>query len=344
MFIPPPFHERRPELVAPVRVDPRGTVGPTRGQSRGPRWRTTSHGLVVPSRVQVTAQQRIVEAAALLREGEAVTGWAALQWLGCPWFDGTLGGVAQRDVTVVARRHLSRQRGIAVSQEFLHPDEVVVVDGVPVTAAVRSVVFEMRYAALLGDAVVALDMGCYSDLVSIAEVGAYVAALGPVTGIQQARDALVEADENSWSPQETRMRGAWTKRAGLPRPWCNIPVFTADGRHVGTPDLISPELGVLGLYNGAVHLSLAGVSADLDKETAYRDIGLEPVTMLATDWHDLGRFTSRLRSAVDRANRGGAGSWTVAAPSWWTPTHAVDLRRSLTEVEKARFLRYRRSA
>ena len=189
----------------------RGGGGPTRGQSRGPRWRTTSHGLVVPSRVEVTAQQRIVEAAALLREDEAVTGWAALHWLGCPWFDGTLGGVAQRDVTVVARRHLSRQRGIAVSQEFLHPDEVVVVDGVPVTAAVRSVVFEMRYAARLGDAVVALDMGCYSDLVSVAEVGAYVAALGPVTGIQQARDALVEADENSWSPQETRMRGAWTR-------------------------------------------------------------------------------------------------------------------------------------
>ena len=179
----------------------------------------------MPSRVEVTAQQRIVEAAALLREGEAVTGWAALQWLGCPWFDGTLGGVAQRDVTVVARRHLSRQRGIAVSQEFLHPDEIAVVDGVPVTAAVRSVVFEMRYAARLGDAVVALDMGCYSDLVSVAEVGAYVAALGPVTGIQQARDALVEADENSWSPQETRMRGAWTRDLGVLR--------ASAGRHAG---------------------------------------------------------------------------------------------------------------
>ena len=56
-----------------------------------------------------------------------------------------------------------------MSQEFLDPCEIVMVDDLAVTPAVRSVVFEMRRAASLGDAVVALDMACYSDLVSIAE-------------------------------------------------------------------------------------------------------------------------------------------------------------------------------
>ena len=39
--------------------------------------------------------------------------------------------------------------------------------------------FEMRYAEGLGAAVEAIDMACYSDLVSLAEVAAYVQQLGP---------------------------------------------------------------------------------------------------------------------------------------------------------------------
>ena len=215
MYVPPPFHPRRPGLVAPVRIDPSGQTGPTRGHARGRKWRTTTRGLVVPSAVVVTSQQRTLEASAVLKEDEAVTGWAALDWLGARWFDGTCDGFELRDVPLVARRHLQAQRGFSVSQEFLDPTEIVTVDDLPVTPAVRSVVFEMRRADSLGDAVVALDMACYSDLVSIAEVAAYVAQLGAVTGIQRARDALVEADENSWSPRETQMRGVWTRRAGL---------------------------------------------------------------------------------------------------------------------------------
>jgi hypothetical protein len=145
-------------------------------------------------------------------------------------------------------------------------------------------------------------MACYSDLVSLAEVRSYLEELGPVTGIQQARDAVAEGEENSWSPQETRMRGVWTRRAGLPRPRCNAPVFTLDGRHVGTPDLIAAELGLVGLYNGRVHLTLVGAATDIKQEEAYRDLGLETVTMVASDWNDLDDFEARLRAAARRAS------------------------------------------
>lgn len=297
---------------------------------------------MVPSGVPVTSHQRILEASAVLGEDEAVTGWAALDWQHARWFDGTLGGVEPRDVPLVARRHLSTQAGFCVSQEFLHPDEIVWVDGVPLTTPVRSVAFEMRRAAGLGEAVVALDMACYSDLVSIAEVAAYVAELGPVTGIQQARDAVAEADENSWSPRESQMRGVWTRRAGLPKPRCNAPVFTLDGQHVGTPDMVDPGLGLLGLYNGRDHLTLVGASADRDKEAAYRDLGLEPVTMLATDWTDLDGFTERLHQAARRARaRVGVRGWTLRPPPWWTPTSTVERRRALSADQKQRYLRYR---
>jgi hypothetical protein len=342
MYVPPPFHPGRPGLVAPVRVDPSGQGGPTRGQARGRTWRTTTRGLVVPSGVVVTSQQRTLEASAVLKEDEAVTGWAALDWQGARWFDGTCAGSELRDVPLVARRHLLQQPGFSVSQEFLDPCEIVTVDDLPVTPAVRSVVFEMRRAANLGDAVVVLDMACYSDLVSIAEVAAYVSQLGAVTGIQQARDALVEADENSWSPRETQMRGVWTRRAGLARPRCNAPVFTTDGRHVATPDLVDPHLGLIGLYNGRDHLTLVGASKDRDQEATYRDLGLESVTMLATDWGDLDGFTERLQQAARRArDRHGVRRWTLTPPPSWVSTSTVERRRALTAEQRRRFLRYR---
>lgn len=345
VFEPKPFHPRRPGLVAPVRVDPHGGVGPTRGQARGPRWRRTTRGLMVPADVPTSPDQRTVEAAAVLRPGEAVTGWAALHWQGGSWFDGTTALGAPRPVTLVARRHLLAQPGFEVSQEFLAPRDVVLVDGLPITPALRSVVFELRYAAGLGEAVVALDMACFSDLVSLEEVAAYLPTLGPVTGIQQARDALAQADENAWSPAEVRMRGLWTHRAGLARPRCNAPVFTLDGRHVGTPDLIDPSLGLLGEYNGSLHLAGRRMATDLRREAEFRDVGLEPVTMVAADWADLSHFTRRLHQARERAlARTVPRRWTLEPPAWWTPTQTVGQRRALDPGQRARLLRHRQAA
>ena len=281
----------------------------------------------------------------MLRGDEAVTGWAGLAWQGARWFEGTYDGVVERDVQVVAQRHLLAQPGWRVSQELLPPWEVEVVDGVPVTTAVRSVVFEMRYAASLGDAVVALDMACYDDLVSLEEVRAYVETLGPVTGVQRARDALALGDENSWSPQETRMRGLWTMRAGLPPPLCNPPVFTLDGRHLGTPDLLAPGIGLLGQYHGGDHLTLTGAAADYRKEDAYREVGLEPVVMLAADWKQPEAFAARLRAAAARAaTRGGPPGWTLETPAGWTRTDTVARRRALDPRARDQLLRYRRTA
>ena len=299
---------------------------------------------MVPANIERTAAQRIVEASAVLGDGEAVTGWAALHWARAAWFNGTLDGVEPRDVPVLARRHLVGQPGYAVSQEYLSPADIAVVDGLPITQALRSVTFEMRYAKDLGDAVVALDMACYSDVVSLAEMAAYVAGLGPITGIQQARDAVALGEENSWSPQETRMRGVWTQRAALPRPRCNVPVFTVQGRHVGTPDLFGGT-GLVGQYNGSAHLSLAGAAIDIKTEAAYRDLGLETVTMVASDWADLDGFVARLRSAARRAlAHTGPRRWTLDPPAWWTSTATVAQRRALGEAERQRYLRYRRAA
>lgn len=344
MYEPPPFHPDRPSLVAPVRVDPTGRTGPTRAQARGPRWRTASRGLYVPSTVPGEPQQRSVEAAALLRPGEGVTGWAGLDWCGARWFGGTRADGSLRPVPVVTGREVRAPKDVLVSQEHLRHRELMTVDGLTVTVPIRSVSFETRYADDWWSAVVALDMACYSDLVSVEEMAVYAAVIGPWTGIGQLRKAVAHADENAWSPGEARMRLVWTEHAGAPRPQCNMPVFDLAGRHVGTPDLFDPVAGVAGEYEGAVHLAGAQRAHDVEREDAFRRVGIEVVTMLAAQQGDgADAFTARLRAAYARAGSR-PRRWSVTRPPGWVPTHTVELRRQLSSYDRDRLLRYRRAS
>ncbi len=349
VFAPPPFHPARPGLVAPVRVDPTGVDGPTRKQARGRQWRTTTRGLVVPASVDGTnAEQRVVEAAELLQVGEAVTGWAALAWQEARWFTGTgADDSVLLPVPLVTARHVLAQPGITISQEFLGPGERQFVDGVVITAPLRSVCFEARSAASLTGAVVAVDMAAYSDLVSIDELAAYVAAQMAPTGIGRAREALALADENSWSPQEVLMRRVWELPGERPRPLCNVPVFDRSGRHVGTPDLLDPVAGVVGEYDSALHLVGAQRTKDVRREGEFRRLGLEYVTMLGSDRLDgFTSFLSRLETAYGRAAYGAERSrpWTITTPPWWIDTTSVAARRNLPPHLRERLLRHRRAA
>ena len=131
-----------PELAWSVRV---GAGGPTRGQARGRAWRRTSHGLYVPAAAAETVEQRIVEAAAVLPAYGAVTGWAALRWLGGRWFDGA--DAAGRPPVTLALMDSSvrAQPGVAISEERLDPTEIQPYAGIRVTLATYALLFEIRH-------------------------------------------------------------------------------------------------------------------------------------------------------------------------------------------------------
>jgi hypothetical protein len=348
-FRPPPFHPDRPHLVAPVRVDPSGERGPTRSQARGSGWRATSHGYFVPSSVDGRrVDQRVVEAAAVLTPGNgAVTGWAALGWLGARWFDGlTVGGSLPVDLAVW--RKIRAQPGIAVCEEGINPAEVIVVDGLPITTPVRSVCFAMRYAATIRDAVRALDMAAYDDLVSIEEMRTYAGTrprtgLSSWTGIPRCRRATELGDENCWSPQEVTMGMIWVLDAGLGKPRFNVPIFDRCGRHICTPDLLDEEAGVVGEYNGELHLEGQQRARDVRREETYRQLGLEYFTMLAGDSADRVGMAGRMLAARSRAKwlPPHERLWTSQPPAWWTSTETVKQRRALSASQRERYLRYR---
>jgi hypothetical protein len=335
-------------VVLPVRVDPRGQAGPTKNQARGPRWRRSSHAYYVPSHVDATTvDQRAVEAAAALQEDwGGVTGWAGLGWLRGRWFDGSpWGGGPVRPVTLAVggNRWTRQQQYFATSEERLAPGDLIVVDGLRVTTAVRSVCFEMRYAKDKRDAAITLSMACYDDLVSIDEASAYAATLRGWTGIPQCREAIPLATENAWSPLEVVMDHTWWLDACLPRALANVPIFDREGKFLGTPDLVDPVAGVVGQYNGALHLAGAQHARDVDKEDLYRAHGLECVTMLAGDARDPSRFIVRLLAAYDRAadKPPDRRLWTLHQPDWWHDTTSVAARRSLSPYLRAKLLRHR---
>ena len=292
--------------------------------------------------------QRTVEAAELLYAGEAVTGWAALAWERARWFTGTTGdGSVLRPVPLVTARHVLRQPGVVISQEFLGPEERRFVDGLVITSSLRSVCYEARHADTLLGAVVAVDMAAYSDLVTIDELAAYVAAQMAPKGIALAREAVALGDENCWSPREVLMRLVWTRQGEHPRPLCNVPVFDRWGRHVGTPDLLDPVAGIAGEYDSDLHLVGEQRAKDVRREGEFRALGLEYVTMLGSDQTDYFRsFLSRLETAYAHARYAAeaARPWTITPPRWWVDTTSVDARRNLPPHLRDRALRYRRAA
>jgi hypothetical protein len=154
------------------------------------------------------------------------------------------------------------------------------------------------------------------------------------------RTGASDMDENAWSPAEVTMRRAWQHEAGIARPLCNRPLFDLTGRHLGTPDLLDPVVGVAGEYNGSLHLEGAQRSRDVGREALFRSVGLEYVEMLAGDLVDHSAFVVRLVQAYARAARIPASdrAWTTELPAWWVPTFTVEQRRHLDDDQRPRLL------
>lgn len=332
----------RPDIVVPVHIDPTGRTGPTPGQARGKRWRTTSPGRVTPADPSpVSTDQRIVEAACGLPDGTAVTGWAALHWEQPRWSGGRASDGTERPVPLAISdtRSIARRPGVQVVFDWLFDDDIVWVDGLPITRVERSVTFEARRARSDEQAIQIICMAAATDRIDLTGLAAYVARLPCRKGVRRLRRALARADENAWSPMEVTMRERW-RAQGHPVPLFNVPIFDLDGHHLLTPDLFDPVNGVIGEYDGAVHLGAPVRRRDLNREETCREHGLEMVTMMSTDLRDLTSFARRLDTAYERATaRTLEPSWTLDQPHWWVDTSTVARRRALSPADRERWLR-----
>jgi hypothetical protein len=278
----------------------------------------------VPSTVSDdVVEQRIVEQAARLPHRGAVTGWAALRLMGGAYFDGLAeGGTTRLPVPLAIGRAgtLKSGRGALVSREPLEESEIHLVQGIRCTRPFRALFDEMRRTGDSRAATVDLDMAAAARLVAVWEMGDYAAARTTWRRASVVATAVPLAGERSRSPAESRMRLVWVLDAGLPPPLCNRPVFDLRGRHLGTPDLLDVEAGVVGEYDGAVHLRTGRRSRDIAREGRFRGGGLEYFTVVGSDLHDRDLVVDRMLTTRDRAlsldlSRG----WTIEPPEGWEP-------------------------
>jgi len=290
-------------LVIPVPIDPTGAAGPTKGQARGSRWRRTSPGLYVPAGTPVSVEQRIVEASRRA-SGGVVSGWAALRFAGANLFDGVgSDGVTELPIPVLASptRSVRPWPGILCHRTDIRADETRTRAGVVIADPLRATLDAMCWASSMREAVVVADMSVAASMVTLPGLWEYVRSSSGRHGIDQARIALFYAIERSRTPAETLMRLIWEIDARLPRPLCNWPVGDRSGRRIGRPDILCESLAVAGEFDGRDHRERAVHAADVEKEAAYRNAGLELFRLVGHDLTDTRLAVTRMQDAVRRA-------------------------------------------
>lgn len=317
------------DLVWPVRIDPDGRSGPTRGEAQRGRWRAAARGWFVPTDTDsIRVEQRILEQGVrVVGTGGAITAWAALRWRGAQYFDGR--GWADHPVLPVpiyrrAGHHPRRQGRAFFSASHMAPPEIEQVHGLPCATVERALFDEMRGQVSptrphLRTAVVAADMTMAAGLTSRSRLAAYVETRCAWDGVPLVRDALALGSEDSRSPQETRMRLVWVLDAELPPPLCNQPLFDLAGNLVGYPDLLDPVAGMVGEYDGAEHKRADRHRRDVAREARFRDVGLEYFTVVGGDLADRELVVSRMLSTRRRARflAPDRRAWTLTPPPWW---------------------------
>lgn len=317
-------------LFHPVRIDATGVTGPTRAQARGPEWRRVGGGWYVPSYVDPDLpEQRVVEAAVRLPRCAAITGWASGRMHGATFLDGLEPDGRTRIPVPVAVPMSSNPRrcdGVVYLRSPLAPSDLTARQRVACTIPERAAFDAMRTAPDVREAGVAMDMFAAAELTSVRRVRGYVDARPGWRGVGLAREALDLADQNSRSPNETRMRLIWVIDAGFPRPLVNQHVWDLSGKLLGIADLLDLEAGVVGEFDGADHRGARRQSKDEDRAGGFRDRGLELFRVTGADIEDRPKVVARMRAARARGRFEPAGlrRWTVVPPVGWEPIPTLD--------------------
>lgn len=288
-------------------------------QLRGSGLAAVRRGIRVPGGVDLTdADVRIAAVAATLPSHAVLGGWAAgrvhelARGVTDPVFDGGRrweegavgpGGVAR--VVVCADRHsrLVLRDDVRVFRSPARGDARATALGLPVTTPLRTAVDLARLlpftSAVVGvDRLLSLGGTTREDLLAV------VAAPGRWRGRPAVRRVADACDPSAESPQESVLRLQWVG-AGLPRPLANATVLDTSGRFVARVDLLDPDAGVVGEYDGAYHSSSDRRSKDSARQEGLEGLGLVVVRATTADVDHRGRaaWAARLRAAYSRAAR-----------------------------------------
>lgn len=305
-------------------------VGIPEHRLRSREFRRAAWGIYMPATVPLEDPDvRIAVAAHRRPPGVAIGGWAAARRHEAALrarsddltvFDGVLpemepGRRTALPVLVCAphAHRIARRPGCDVYRSDLDEDEIVVVDGTPVTSPLRTA-FDLARLWPLLPAVVALDRLAHLGAVEIDDVAALLRRRSGWRGVARAARAVALADRGAESPRESMVRMLWVQ-AGLGRPRANVVVRDRSGAFVARVDLMDPAAGVVGEYDGAVHAPAGHRRADARRQELLEDVGLVVVRANEPDMageRARSELQHRLRMGYRRASlRAGARGWVV---------------------------------
>ena len=315
-------------VVRPVRVG--SELTPDR--ARGPRWTRTSSGFYVPSDVDRSlAQQRIVEVAARLPAGAAITGWASCLLHGAAWCDGLArDGRTPLPVPVAVGPRGGTRHGddVAVSFERLPEWEVWRRYRVRVTRPERAVFDEMRRHDER-EALVVLESALAGRITSIPRFEAFARAHRSARRYAVVEWALPRARGGVRSPAEVRVRTVAEEDAGWPRLQVNRVVLTLAGARLGEVDLVD-EADVAAIeVDGADHRDGTQQAWDITKEEGLRQAGFEVTRVTGRQALDPVTLAPRLHAVRQRAR-----ARSRSAPTWRFAPQDFDLEQWLTDRER----------
>ena len=305
--IPDPLVARPWRLGAPPERVIRAVAG-----ARGPLWTRPHRGVLAWSALDPTSTWFRVLAAAEAEPGVPLGTWAAAWLHGANDLDGERADGTPLDVVYCPGRSGRRapRPGLRPLRSELDDEDVVVVRGIPVTSPVRTAFDLGRTAPDLDSAVADLDCLLRHTGTGVLALTEYTARRPRWKGVPLLRAALPLLDPRSRSRPESRMRVVWIRDAGLPAPLCNAEVRSRKGRRLlGIPDLLDPESGLVGEYDGGYHRDPDQHGADNVREERLEEHGL--VVVRATWRHVIERtaLARRLRAGYALAQRNPTRRW-----------------------------------
>ena len=162
----------------------------------------------------------------------------------------------------------SRRRELRGRRRQVQPDEVEVLDGLPVARAPRTWV-DLAEELSMPDLVAAGDSALRGP-VSVEEMQLMVKRAAHRRGVVAARAALPLLDRRSRSRPESHLRYALVS-GGLPKPEVNKPIHDDVGQWLFEPDLSYDDVRLAIEYNGALHAELNRMRRDMTRSV---DVGV----------------------------------------------------------------------
>ncbi|BCO34040.1 hypothetical protein BMW24_006590 [Mycobacterium heckeshornense] len=210
------------------------------------RYRRVFRDVYVSGGTELTAAVRAKAGWLWSRRRGVVAGFSASALYGSKWVD-----ARQPAELIHDNRH--RLPGIQVWGDHLQPDEVRLIDGIPVTTPPRTALdLACWYPTLT--AVPAIDALARACELKLADVDLLVQRHRGRRGLQQARESLELVDAGAQSPKESWLR-VILMQAGLPRPQAQIPVYSGFGDVIAYLDMGWEDAKVAVEYDGDHHRS-----------------------------------------------------------------------------------------